>query len=264
MQEQIEIFKNNLIDKADIKTELKTRNRNYDQTTINKLLITEYLEAGWNKIKENKNTIVVRKTKPHDRAFEDRVWTALAKMGFEEMNGSTKLKLVYLTSTSVPGRQLDVYASDKETIIIVECKSTEELKKKNLQTIINDFITVKNGSGPFLQKLYQGEKKKVKFILATNNIILTENDKNRLVSENIEYFNQDDIEYYEQLNDRLGQASKYQLLGRLFKNLEIPQLANKIPAIKGKMGGFTFYSFSLEPEKLLKIGYILHRTETNT
>lgn len=264
MDEQIVIFRSNLIKSEGITSDLKTRNRTYDQLTINKLLLPEYEISGWSTVKENKNTFVIRTPKPHDRAFEDRVWTCLAKMGFEEMNGTSSLKLAYLTSTNVPGRKLDVFAADKETVIIVECKSAEELKKKNLQTIINDFITVKNGSAPFLNKLYQGEKRKTKFILATNNIILSENDKERLMSENIEYFNQDDIDYYEQLIERLGQASKYQLLGRLFKNQEIPQLANKIPAIKGRMGGYTYYSFSLEPEKLLKIGYILHRTETNT
>jgi len=264
MEEQIEVFRSALINNHGITTDLKTRNRAYDQSTINKPMLPEYISNGWYTVKENKNTFVIRTPKSHNKAFEDRVWTCLAKMGFEEMNGTSSLKLVYLASPKVPGRKLDVYAADKETVIIVECKSAEELKKKNLQTIINDFITVKNGSAPFLQKLYQGEKRKVKFILATNNIILSDNDKERLNSEYIEYFNQDDLDYYEQLIERLGQASKYQLLGRLFKNQEIPQLANKVPAIKGKMGGYTFYSFSLEPEKLLKIGYILHRTEINT
>ena len=186
MEEQIEVFRSNLIKNHGITTDLKTRNRTYDQLTINKLLLPEYESSGWSKVKENKNTFVIRTPKPHDKAFEDRVWTCLAKMGFEEMNGTSSLKLVYLASTNVPGRKLDVYAADKETVIIVECKSAEELKKKNLQTIINDFITIKNGSAPFLQKLYQGEKRKVKFILATNNIILSDNDKERLHSENIE------------------------------------------------------------------------------
>lgn len=36
-----------------------------------------------------------------------------------------------------------------------------------------------------------------------------------------------------------------------------------MPAIQGKMGGYTYYSFSIEPEKLLKIGYVLHRSEAN-
>ena len=38
---------------------------------------------------------------------------------------------------------------------------------------------------------------------------------------------------------------------------------DKVPAIQGKMGGYTYYSFSIEPEKLLKIGYVLHRSEAN-
>lgn len=29
------------------------------------------------------------------------------------------------------------------------------------------------------------------------------------------------------------------------------------------MGGHTYYSFSIEPEKLLKIGYVLHRSQAN-
>ena len=38
---------------------------------------------------------------------------------------------------------------------------------------------------------------------------------------------------------------------------------DRVPAIQGKMGGYTYYSFSIEPEKLLKIGYVLHRSEAN-
>jgi DNA sulfur modification protein DndB len=264
MEDKIEIFKSNLIQDKDIISDLKSRNRSYDQMTIKNQLLTEYENKGWTKVKENKETVVIRKPKSHDKAFEDRVWSSMAKMGFEQMNGSTNLKLIYSNQTNIPGRQIDVFACDKETILIIECKSSEELKKKSMQTIINDFITVKNGSSIFLQKLFYREKRKVKFILATNNLILSDIDKERLKAEHIEHFNQDDIEYYDQLNDRLGQASKYQLLGRLFKNQEIPQLENKVPAIQGKMGGYTYYSFSLEPEKLLKIGYILHRTEINT
>lgn len=38
---------------------------------------------------------------------------------------------------------------------------------------------------------------------------------------------------------------------------------NLVPAIRGKMGGRTYYSFSIEPERLLKIGYVLHRNDAN-
>jgi DNA sulfur modification protein DndB len=40
-------------------------------------------------------------------------------------------------------------------------------------------------------------------------------------------------------------------------------MENKIPAVRGKMGGHTYYSFATEPENLLKIGYVLHRNKAN-
>ena len=49
----------------------------------------------------------------------------------------------------------------------------------------------------------------------------------------------------------------------MFEGQEIPEIENKIPAIKGKIGGYTYYSFSIEPDKLLKIGYVLHRSKAN-
>ncbi|RZJ70429.1 MAG: hypothetical protein EOO47_23460, partial [Flavobacterium sp.] len=261
MDQIFEIFNSNTIQDKEIQRILKVRNRSFDQQTVNKKLYEDYKAEGWVINKDNKETFIIRKPKIHHKEFEDRVWSAFAKMGFDQMNGSS-LKLPFSSDEKIPGRKLDVFAADKETALIIECKSAEELKKKSMQTVINDLITVKTGASQFLPKLYHPEKRKIKFILATNNIILSDVDRDRLKAERIEHFNQDDVSYYEQLIDRLGYAAKYQLLGRLFKNEEIPQLENKIPAIRGKMGGFTYYSFSLEPEKLLKIGYILHRTET--
>lgn len=71
------------------------------------------------------------------------------------------------------------------------------------------------------------------------------------------------VEYYFNLSKHLGSCSRYQLLGSLFANQEIKNMENRIPAIQGKMGGYTYYSFSIEPEKLLKVGYVLHRNEAN-
>ncbi|MBK8920253.1 MAG: DGQHR domain-containing protein [Saprospirales bacterium] len=65
------------------------------------------------------------------------------------------------------------------------------------------------------------------------------------------------------MTNHLGVSARYQLLGNLFSGQEIPEMQNKIPAIEGKMGGHTYYSFSIEPEKLLKIGYVLHRNKAN-
>ena len=107
-------------------------------------------------------------------------------------------------------------------------------------------------------------KQKTAFIFATNNAIISDNDRQRLADDNIFHFTQDDIKYFEQLADLLGFAAKYQLYGKLFEGQKIPGLKYLVPAIKGKVtAGHTFYSFSIDPFNLLKIGFILHRIETN-
>lgn len=259
MDQAVEIFKSNLILGTDVTPYLKVKALPYYQKTIRKPLLDEYKADGWTDFKEQKRSYVIRKAKQHSAAFEDRVWSFLARLDFDYLNGP-ELKLIYSPEERVPGRKLDVFACDKDTVIIVECKSAEQRRKRDLQGIINDFITVKNGSHRFLKEAFP--ERKPKFVLATNNLIVSDNDRERLRAQKVELLTEDDIAYYESLSERIGKASKYQLLGRLFKNQEIPLLENKVPAIRGKMGGYTYYSFSIEPETLLKIGYILHRTDT--
>lgn len=111
--------------------------------------------------------------------------------------------------------------------------------------------------------MFPDRKYKVKFIFATKNYYLSEHDKKRLDNYDILHFDDETIKYYQDLTKHLGIAAKYQLLGNVFEGQDIPEIDNKIPAIKGKMGGYTYYSFSIEPEKLLKIGYVLHRSKAN-
>lgn len=73
------------------------------------------------------------------------------------------------------------------------------------------------------------------------------------------HFDENDIKYYRDLSKHLGSSARYQLLGHLFSGQKITGMDNRVPAIRAKMGGKMYYSFSIEPEKLLKIGYILHR-----
>ncbi len=113
------------------------------------------------------------------------------------------------------------------------------------------------------EALSQYPKRKVKFIWATHNYIMSQADMEKLKEWGITYFNDDIIDYYAKLTKHLGISAKYQLLGNLFANQEIANMEDRIPAIQGKMGGFTYYSFSIEPERLLKISYVLHRDEAN-
>lgn len=221
----------------------------------------EFEIEGWEYVPSKlKKSIRMRKPKPHNIAFEDRIWALFAKMKFEYLNEDRNFKIEYQPELS---KQVDVFAADEEAILIMECKSSKTRKKISYQKDINELIGLKEKLRDAAKKLIKG-KAKVAFIFGTNNSILSNNDRLRLKEESIFHFNQDDFEYYEQITEHLGSAAKYQLFGKLFVGQKIPELRNRVPAIKGKMAsGYTFYSFSIEPEFLLKIGYILRRTETN-
>lgn len=79
----------------------------------------------------------------------------------------------------------------------------------------------------------------------------------------IVHFGDATIKYYSELVKHLGSCARYQLLGNLFANQEIRNMDERIPAIQGEMAGHKYFSFSIEPERLLKIGYVLHRNEAN-
>lgn len=222
----------------------------------------EFERDGWEVIPSKlKRSIRVRKLKNHFLAFEDRVWALFAKMGFDKINSDNTFALKYGKGLK---KQIDVFVCDNETILIIECKSTKERKRTSYQKEIHEYAGIKSKLRYSAQNIVAG-KQKVAFIFCTNNAILSPNDRLRLEQNSIFHFNQDVIEYYEQLTDHLGKAAKYQLFGELFSGQDIPELKNKIPAIKGKVSaGHTIYSFCIAPEYLLKIGYILHRTDTNS
>lgn len=234
----------------------------YNFISVSRSEKDNYINEGWEVDRENVSSIRLKKLKLHSEVFENKVWSVFYKMGYERLNIDNTFKIPYSSNPSIPPRQIDVFCFDDDTAIVIECKSSETRRNRPLQTIINDFANIKDGLIRYLNNIFE-TRKKVKLILATNNIIVSENDVNRIKENNILLFTQDDINYYEQLSSHLGEASKYQLFGRIFSGQSIPSLKNKVPAIRGKMGGHTYYSFSIQPEKLLKLSYILHNNTTS-
>jgi DNA sulfur modification protein DndB len=205
----------------------------------------------------------MKKSKPFDMAFEDEVWTTVANLGFKYLNKDRNFKMPY-SLTPLLTHQINVFAADDETILFIECKVTNgEPQKGNFKETIEAIGNKKEGFYKIIRKLFPHSKHKIKFILATKNYFFSKPDQEKLENYGILHFDEEIIQYYQDLTKHLGFSARFQLLGNLFEGQDIPELDNKIPAIKGKMGGHTYYSFSMEPEKLLKIGYVLHRNKAN-
>ena len=247
-----------------IKKLLADKSKNTVSETIHKELVDKYTNEGWVVVKEYKSGVRVEKNKPHDVLFEDEVWCMLAKMGFHTLNKHRNFRIPYFLQDEKLTQQIDVFAADDETLLIIECKSTQgEPRQSSFKETIEAIGGKKEGILKAIRGLFPDRKYKVKFIFATKNYYLSEQDKKRLDNYDILHFDDEAIKYYQDLTKHLGPVAKYQLLGNVFEGQIIPEMENQIPAIKGKMGGHTYYSFSIEPEKLLKIGYVLHRNKAN-
>ena len=252
-----------MVSGKELSTEKNSRKKKFVSQKILAKDLPEYIDTGWEKAKDFKNPkyVGITKEKPISEQFEDKVWMLFANMGFSALNAGKDFSMAYDFKDDNLKEQISVMAVDDETILIVSCHASAAIIEYSFAEEIKAFSQKVPGLRKEALKQYTGRK--TKFIWATFNYISNRRDLALLDKEGIAYFNEATIEYYAELAKHLGSCSRYQLLGNLFANQEIKNMDDRVPAIQGKMGGYTYYSFSIEPEKLLKIGYVLHRSEAN-
>lgn len=243
----------------------RERAKDYILSGRERVELRETLEAeGWEYVSTYKDGkyIKLQKEKSIGEKFENKVWLMFHAMGYPRMNRDSSLVISYDKSNPNLTKQVDVFAADDETVLVVECKAAEKPDTPgDFKTQIESFQYVRGGIIQAIKQEY-GSTIEPKFIWATSNYTLGK-DIERLKAADIAHFDDEVIEYYIGLARHLGVSAKYQLLGNLFASKDIKNMPTTVPAIKGKMGGHTYYSFSIEPERLLKIGYVLHRSDAN-
>ena len=250
-----------LVSDEDLKAEAKRRATAYNEMSVDNRDLASYISKGWEIVKAGKTKTKIRRAKPIGDAFEDEIWTVLYSMGFTTLNKGNTFA-VSLSDDNSLSKQIDVIAIDDEVCLFVECKAatvegTTHDWKKDLTEIDSNYSRLCSE----IRKIFPNRK--CKYIFATKNYVVGEQDKSRLSMYKIAHFNNNTVLYYQKLANYLGASAKYQLLGSLFANTEIKGMDSRVPAIKGKMGGLEYYTFLIEPEKLLKMGYVLHRTNAH-
>ena len=160
---------------------------------------------------------------------------------------------------------MDVVAVGDEAIFVVECKAAENLKPASFKKDIYNICLYKEGITKALRQIY-GDDKKVKFIFATRNYTFAEGceDEKRLSENKIFQFTDNTYAYINSLIKSYKSTVIYQFYGLMFQHERINTEKIRIPALMGTMGGHNYYMLSIEPAKLLKIGFVLHRTKVNT
>ncbi|MCK5841534.1 MAG: DGQHR domain-containing protein [Candidatus Sabulitectum sp.] len=225
--------------------------------------LQEYLDDGWILASKLKRSNKYEKEKQHDIAFEDKVWAVFAKAGFDWLNEDRTFKISYSTADGVPPKQIDVIAIDEDAAVVIECKSARKRRTRSFQKDIAEIGHLMSGVKQTLS-VALSKPTRVAWVLATNNLRINDQDKARLRAAGIYHMNEDEVDYWWQITKNLEHSTKYQMYGRFFAKEQLPGEPVRVPAINGVMGGHSYYSFSVAPEVLLQIGFVLHRTDIST
>lgn len=265
-QYQIDEIKEKLVsDKSKLGKLFKAKKSKFQHLSIDHSLVDDYLAQGWEidgKPLKTKTKIKIEKS--HSKQFEDDVWCQFYKLGYRTLNYDENFVLPFSKEEN-KNKQIDVVALNDDSIILVECKSSDNMKKapsfkdefELLGLIIDGFRKV-------LQQIF-GDNRKIKYIFATRNLRINPDseDLKRLKRVKAYSYNNNTYKYINSLILKYKNAALFQFLGLVFKNEEINKTKIEIPVVKGKMGKQDYYMFSIQPSLLLKMGFVLHRTKAN-
>jgi DGQHR domain-containing protein len=222
-----------------------------------------YIADGWQINKQLKRQIRLAKQKGVDRQFEDRVWRVFYKMGYDDLNKGHSFRIRYRASDgSHREKQVDIFARDQETIVVGECKACDEYRARSLSIQIAEFAGLRKQFSDAIRSHYGREfKPKILWFFFTDKVLWSKSDVSKAKAEQIHVMTERELDYFAQLSEHLGRATKYQFLAEYLGGQKIPELKGvKVPAIRGKLGGKKFYSFVSTPDQLLKFCFVNHRT----
>ncbi|MGI6851752.1 DGQHR domain-containing protein [Mesorhizobium sp. 1B3] len=254
-----------LVSGDEITSELRRRKSKDVYKTITgstKKLIAEKVKLeeadGWRAVRRNTKSTRMARVKPTDEQLEDEVWSILAQMGFKELSKGRQFQIA--VEDGLPPRQIDVFAKDDETVIIVECTQKDTPGKKNMANLIEKMKSIREPVWKSVRKFYgQQVRLKIRHVIATRNVSWSDVDLAKCKEAQIAVVADGEIDYYASLVQHLKHAARYQFLAHMFGGQKIDGLARQVVATRGKMGGETFYTFLIPPDELLKIAYVGHK-----
>lgn len=250
-----------IVDAKDAASAFRKRRKLYVEKTVHPADVDEEVQRGWSKVREGKRAVRMKRAKAHDCWLEDRVWCLFCGMAYPVLNADGFKISFEREDGSIGRKQVDVYAEDDETVVVVECKSKEQRGRRSLQKDIQETISLQSYFRNSIYKRFDGKPKpKIIWVYATSNILWSVQDIERAEAGGIRIITENEIQYFETFIRHMGPAGRYQVIGEFLKGQKVPGLSNvKLPAVRGKIGGETFYSFVSTPRDLLKIAFINHQ-----
>jgi DNA sulfur modification protein DndB len=245
----------------ELRVALRERRSDYIYESIHPADQDKYLSEGWELERAGKTATRVRRKKVAEKKLEDRVWCLMAKMGYPVLNGDN-FTIRYERQDGTFGRkQVDVFAKDDETAVVVGCKYRDTRGRRSLQKDIHEAENLQKPFANAIRKHFgSGFKPKILWFFVTENIIWSDSDVERAEAANIRIISENELQYFEAYIAHVGTAGRYQFLAEYLAGQPIPQLSGiKVPATRGYFGGDKFYAFTIPARYLLKIAFVNHQ-----
>jgi DNA sulfur modification protein DndB len=244
------------------RAEYSRRRKFYDEKTINSKLRQEHEKEGWIHVADLKFGAKVKKAKSHDEVLENRIWCILYQLGYPVLNVGRKFSIEIANQDGqTVTKQVDVFAKDDETVIVVECKSCDEMQTRDLRKDISEFAALRKPISNEIRRHFGKDyRPKILWAFATWNVVWKATDVALAGETNIAVIKDREIRYLEEISRSLREAGRYQFHAEFFRDQKIPELEGKIvPAISTKLGGHRVFIFTASPADLLKISFVNHR-----
>ncbi len=250
-----------ITDPKELASAHRVRRNIFEHKSVHPSEVEEEVEKGWELQRAGKRRTRLKRAKSHNVWLEDRLWCLFYNMGYRVLNDKN-FKITYTQKDgSVGSKQVDVYAEDDETAIVIECKSHSTVGRRVLQKDIAETHSLQPFFRNSINKRFKNRAKpKIVWVSATSNILWSQPDIERAEACSINRITDNELQYFEAFVKHMGPAGRYQILGEFLRGQKIPGLADvRLPAIRGKIGGETYYSFVSTPRNLLKIAFVNHQ-----
>ena len=250
-----------ILEEDELRPAFRRRRDENDYLKIDPKDRKKYEADNWQLHKEMASGLWMKRSKSADHNLEDRIWCLFYRMGYPKISGPNFRIEFKDQSGNQTSKRVNVLALDDETAIVVESKARENRGRRSLQKEIEDF---ENSQKRFAQSIRafvpKASNPKIIWLFATSNIIWAEKDVERAEAANIRVITENEIQYFEAFVSHIGTAGRYQFLAEFLEGQEIPNLQNvRVPAVRGRFGAHSYFSFVVSARHLLKIAFVNHQ-----
>lgn len=174
----------------------KAKKKPYEECSVSFNEAEERKKQNWVEVVILKTKVRMQRPKPVCMAFEDRIWSLFYDLGFRNLNRDDHLEIKWGDGEG-DHKQIDMLAVGEDAIFVVECKAASKLTTSSFKSIIDGIEHYKEGVIRALRQIY-GDKK-IKFILATDNYRIGEEDTKRMFEKKIFHLNENAYKYVQGL-----------------------------------------------------------------